>query len=178
MFYFTLVLFLFISIGCGEKKDTSSQDDIKKKELELKEKELQLKEKEMIEKKSAMLDEKEKNLKQSTIEKNRLNLTGSYSGSIKDGTSWQIFINNFDGENFKGFDIVFWSTHPNGFKTNFTGSFNKSTNEIIIYEDSRAKGSGKFVGKVSDDGNSMSGDWFRYTDKGSFTWNLTRITGE
>jgi hypothetical protein len=102
-------------------------------------------------------------------------LTGTYKGTIKDGTLWYVYILNSDGNSFDGYNVIFWKNKPNGFKTGFTGTFDSQTNQVIMYEDRNAKGSGKFTGTVSDNGNTMHGGWFRYTDKGSFTWNLERL---
>lgn len=170
-----IILLLFFS-ACNKNDNKESSDDLKKKELELKEKELQLKEKELLDKKETELKEKEKQIEQKTQSKDskKINLKGDYQGSIKDGTLWYVFITSFDGSNFKGHNIVYWKTTPNGFKTNFTGTFDSQTNQVIMYEDKNAKGSGKFIGTVSDNGNTMHGDWFRYTDNGSFTWDLER----
>lgn len=44
---FSLLLMVSVLTSCGNKKSTSSTDDLKKKELELKEKELNLKEEEL-----------------------------------------------------------------------------------------------------------------------------------
>lgn len=106
--------------------------------------------------------------------KNEFNLSGSYWGSIKDGTRWYQFITNFDGKNFSGYNQIYWKKYPDGYKTNFNGEYHSDTRQIIIYEDRNTKGAGKFIGTVSDDGRKMSGDWYRYSDNGSFTWNLEK----
>jgi hypothetical protein len=179
-FIVTILFLLFIVSGCNKNDNKETSDDLKKKELELKEKELQLKEKEMMEKKEAELKEKEKQIdqKSQTKERNNFDLSGSYWGSIKDGTRWYVYISSFDGKNLKGYNRVYWKTTPDGFKTNFTGTFDSQSNQIIINEDRNAKGSGKFIGTVSQNGNTMHGDWYRYTDNGSFTWNLERSDEE
>jgi len=176
--YFILLLSLiFLLTSCNKNDNKESTDDLKKKELELKEKELQLKEKELLDKKESELKEKEKQIEHKTQTKNKVDLSGSYWGSIKDGTRWYVFISGFDGYSFKGYNTVYWKTTPDGFKTNFTGTYDSQTGQVIMLEDRNAKGSGKFTGTVSDNGNSMHGDWYRYTDNGSFTWNLKK-TGE
>jgi hypothetical protein len=163
----------FLSCNKNDEKSASS-NDLKKKELELKEKELQLKEKEMMDKKEAELNEKEKQLGQKPV-RNNIDLAGTYDGTIKDGTNWYVVISGFDGKSFKGYNEVFWKSTPDGYKTNFKGTYDEDTKEIIMYEDKYMKGSGKFIGTVSSDGNKMSGTWFRYSDNGSFTWELERI---
>jgi hypothetical protein len=175
-FLIILIALSFMVSGCNKNDNKQTTDDLKKKELELKEKELQLKEKEMLEKKEAELKEKEKQIDQQNQSKDikKINLKGDYQGSIKDGTKWYVYITSFDGSNFKGYNVVYWKTTPDGFKTNFTGTYDSQFNKIIMLEDRNAKGSGKFIGTVSDNGNTMHGDWFRYTDNGSFTWNLER----
>jgi hypothetical protein len=106
-------------------------------------------------------------------EKN-IDLNGTYNGSIKDGTRWYVYIFEFDGKNFSGHNQIFWKKYPDGFNTNFTGTYDSKTGQIIMYEDRNAKGSGKFTGTVSENGKIMSGDWHRYSDNGSFTWNLKK----
>jgi hypothetical protein len=47
---------------------------------------------------------------------------------------------------------------------------------IFIYEneDKNTIGSVKFVNFVSDYGNNMTGNWYRYSDNCAFTWNLEK----
>lgn len=169
-----IIIFLasvsFLSCNKNDEKGASS-DDLKKKELELKEKELELKEKELMNKKETELKEKER---EQIPDRNNIDLSGTYGGTIKDGTDWYVVISGFDGNSFKGYNEVFWKSTPDGYRTNFEGTFDKYTNEVIMYEDKKTKGSGKFIGTVSSDGNKMSGTWYRYTDNGSFTWELER----
>jgi hypothetical protein len=178
-----IVLIIFIAlftISCNKTDKQNDSDNLKKKELELKEKELQLKEKEMLDKKETELKEKEKQIEQKSQvnEKKKYDISGPYWGSIKDGTRWYVYISNFNGDNFNGFDIVYWKSTPDGFKTKFNGTYDSQSGQVIIYEDKNAKGSGKFIGTVSDNGNKMNGDWYRYTDNGSFTWNLEKSNEE
>ncbi|MFZ4592403.1 MAG: toll/interleukin-1 receptor domain-containing protein, partial [Ignavibacteria bacterium] len=135
--------------------------------------------KESVDRKSEELDPG--GLKQSfNTDKNeaqnfKINLLGKYSGSIKDGTKWYVYINDFEGSSIKGYNEVYWKKTPNGFKTNFTGTYEPLTRKITMLEDINAKGSGKFVGTVSVDGRTIMGDWHRYTDNNSFTWNLNKV---
>jgi len=178
-----IIVCLLNITGCQNKDDTNTLSQ-KEQELKLKEKELQVKEREMLDKKEAELNAKEKEIQKSTSsgqnenKKSGINLEGSYSGSIKDGTRWFVSIKKFDGINFSGYNEVYWEKTPQGYKTNFSGTYDASTKEIIMNEDKKAKGSGKFIGKVSVDGKNLSGDWFRYTDGNSFTWNLEKLLGE
>ena len=168
-----IVIFLFSSCSNKEDQNTSQNNDLKKKELELKEKELQLKEKEMMNKQESELKENEKQIDQQTSRK-KADLLGTFEGTIKDGTNWFIVISKYNGRGFSGFNKVYWKSTPEGYKTDFVGTYDNSTNEIIMYEDKNMKGSGKFVGTLSSDANSISGTWYRYTDNGSFTWQLQR----
>jgi hypothetical protein len=178
LFKFSLLLIpvflLIFIIGCGKKESENiSTDELKKKELELKEKELNLKEKEMLDKKESELKEKEQKIDK--FSHNKLtDINGTYEGTIKNGTSWFVIIKDFDGSNFNGYDIVYWKTTPNGYRTSFHGTYDNNTKEIIIYEDKNIKGSGKFIGNVSADHEKMSGTWYRYSDGGSFTWELSK----
>lgn len=182
-FVTAITVFLFSVLLLVSSCQNKSTDEIslREKELELKEKELAIKEREALEQKQKELEEKVKELESSREvqppirkEISGVNLNGTYSGSIKDGTLWYVYIRNFDGTNFTGSNNIYWPKSPNGYKTNFTGTYNSNTGEIIMYEDRNAKGAGKFIGKVFDNGGSMSGTWYRYSDGGSFTWNLGR----
>lgn len=162
-----LIYFLFINKN--NKVDSSpdqkiSESDSKRMELELKEKELAKREKELQSKNTPSGD--------NTASNNQINLLGSYWGSIKDGTKWYVNFTSFDGKNLSGYNVIYWKTTPEGFQTSFIGTYNSSNQEILMFEDKNAKGSGKFIGKVSNDGKTLSGNWYRYKDNGSFTWDL------
>lgn len=160
-------------------KDTTDSNEESKKDLELKEKELALKEKDIKLKEEELLRKREENIERKENELNQMkkyeiNLEGEYSGSIRDGTYWTMIINNFDGKNFTGYNIVYWEKHPDGMRTNCTGEYNLSDKTITIYEDRSTYGSGTFYGTVSSDGNNISGTWYRYSDGGSYLWNLRK----
>lgn len=176
MIFLTILIFLVLS-SCKESKNTedvSKKDiELKEKELALKEKDIKIKEEELLRKREESIEKKEKELSQ---EKNTyVNIEGKYDGSIKDGTYWVVYINNFNGRNFNGYNVIYWEKSPEGMRTNFSGKFNPSDNTITIYENRNAKGSGTFYGKVSSDEKTISGTWYRYSDGGSFTWNLNKI---
>lgn len=171
-----LILSLFL-FSCGKNQQSqndvssnnnqnskSQEDSLKKRELELKQKELELKEKELN------LKEKDK----STDKLRNINITGKWIGTIKDGTKWEVYFTSQYLKEFDGYSTIYWSNHPEGFVTRFAGTVENDNSKIIIYEDRNAKGSGKFEGTISSDGNSMTGIWHRYSDNGSFTWNLSR----
>lgn len=130
-----------------------------------------------MDKKEAELKEREKKMEQKSTEK-KINLAGSYYGTIKDGTNWYVYISAFDGFNISGYNKVYWKTTPEGYKTVFRGTYDNLTGEIIMLEDKNTKGSGKFMGTVSADGNKISGEWHRYSDNGAFTWNLEKSDEE
>lgn len=106
----------------------------------------------------------------------KININGHYRGTIKDGTSWEVEIFGFDGENFNGNNTIYWSfvKNPGGMISTFNGKFNKSDGTIEMYEDPSGKKTGKFIGKVSQDGVNVTGNWYRYSDNGSYSWNLTK----
>jgi len=166
---------LFMS--CNKDNETYKQ-----KELDLKEKELQLKEREMNEGKNRQhtnTDGIQKNPKlNSARDFSSVNLNGDYYGAIKDGTNWFVSITSFDGKNFSGYNIIYWENHPEGYKAYFTGTFNNSSREIMIFEDKTIKNSGMFTGNVSFDGITLNGDWRRYSDNRSYTWNLVKTNDE
>lgn len=171
-----LIIFVLILSSCKENKNLEESGrkdlDLKEKELALKEKDIKLKEEELLRKREENIEKKEK--EQSFKKDTDIRLEGKYEGSIKDGTYWAAYFFNFNGRNFTGYNIVYWENHPEGFKTNFSGEFNSDNNSVIIYEDRNAKGAGTFNGTVSPDGNRINGSWYRYSDGGSYMWNLKK----
>lgn len=160
-----LAYFVFIYKGDKINSTTESnvsESDQKRIELELKEKELNQRENKL---------KSNNSLSQQNLI-SQINLLGSYVGSIKDGTQWYVNFTSFDGRNLSGYNVIYWKSSPEGFQTSFIGTYDPSTKEILMFEDKNAKGAGKFIGKVSSDGNSLSGNWYRYKDNGSFTWDL------
>ena len=105
---------------------------------------------------------------------NNVKLNGKYIGTIKDGTIWETFIYDFDGNSFIGYNIIYWEKSSEGLKASFTGIFNSTNGKIEMYEDRNVKGAGKFIGIITDDGSYMDGTWTRYSDGGSYQWNLKR----
>lgn len=104
-----------------------------------------------------------------------LNPTGKYYGTIKDGTRWEVEIYDFNGTSFKGWNTIYWSFRPpTGLTSSFEGVYDFNTGEIKMYEDMSGKKTGKFIGKFSNDGNSISGDFIRYVDNGTYSFNLNR----
>ncbi|CAN5384680.1 hypothetical protein BH10BAC5_BH10BAC5_25700 [soil metagenome] len=91
-----------------------------------------------------------------------------------DGTYWNLSISSYDGINISGYSIIYWQSHPEGKRADFTGTFNNASKEIVLFEDKGVKGAGMFSGTVSDGGRKMSGDWRRYTDNGTYLWDLTK----
>lgn len=179
-YQFMIFLTILIFIAVSSCKDNNNLNDDAKKDLELKEKELALKEKDIKLKEEDLLRKREENIekkeKELSQDKNtNVNIDGKYDGSIKDGTYWVVYINNFNGRNFNGYNVIYWEKYPEGMRTNFSGEFNASDNTITIYEERNTKGSGTFYGKVSSDEKNINGTWYRYSDGGSFTWNLTKV---
>jgi len=107
-----------------------------------------------------------------------IELNGYYKGTIKDGTQWAVSISDFDGKNFKGYDIIYWKSTPEGIKANLTGTFNDEKNEILMLEDINIKGAGKFIGTISENGKIMNGSFFRYSDNDSYDWSLVKSNRE
>ena len=105
-----------------------------------------------------------------------LNISGNYEGTIKDGTFWTLNIYGFDGNSFNGSNTIFWSfvKNPNGLTAPFTGKYDKNTGAIEMSEDVTGKKTGKFIGNVSKDGKTITGSWYRYSDNGSYNWNLAK----
>lgn len=101
----------------------------------------------------------------------QIDLTGIYEGTINN-SRWELGITNFDGKSITGYNTSYWS----GSKTvraSITGTYNAETGDIALFEES-GKGSGKFTGKVYDNGRKLSGDWYRYSDNGHFSWSAER----
>lgn len=190
IFKYIIIGITVISVsGCSKIVDRFKSSETEKKsteetDLQRKEKELDLREKELALEREKLNIDLEKNTEQQ-IEKPQKeefksnvdlrNFATLWFGSIKDGTSWEVTIVDFDGKNFRGRNTIYWKSSPDGFSTNFTGTVDKLTREVVMYEDKKARGSGKFVGKINSQGNRMSGTWTRYSDGGSFSWNLERM---
>lgn len=176
MIFLAMLVLLFVT-SCKESNNINEQSkkdiELKEKELALKEKDIKLKEEDLLRKREENIEKKEKEL--SKEKSSYVNIEGKYDGSIKDGTYWFVYINNINGRNFNGYNVIYWKKSPEGMRTNFSGEFNSSDNSITIYEDKNSKGSGTFYGKVSSDEKTISGTWYRYSDGGSFTWNLTKV---
>lgn len=106
----------------------------------------------------------------------KVNLIGFYEGTIKDGTRWIVKINSMNGSSISGYNTVYWqSKGASGLSSDFSGTYNSETGEIIMYE-AQGKGSGKFTGTVYNNGAKMDGHWERYSDGGTFNWNLSKST--
>ena len=159
--YISVVFFALFLFSCNNKSDESLK--LKEKELDLKQQEIDLENKK--------LETQNQNGDNQNI--NEINLEGLWIGTIKDGTYWTLEIKKYGGDKFNGVNIIYWEKYPEGYKTNFSGTLN-SNKEIIMYEDRNTKGSGKFVGNVSNDGKFMSGEWYRYSDNGTFNWSLKK----
>lgn len=123
-------------------------------------------------------EQKEKQITPPVDNSAKTNINGTYWGTIKDGTRFYLYISNFDGKNFNGFNKIYWKKYPDGLKTNYTGTYDYKTKQIEMLEDPDAKGAGKFIGTVSESGSSIHGTWYRYSDNGSFTWNLEKSDEE
>ncbi len=191
--YILIPLMLFSLIGCGKiinklknpdnktENDKAIQEDLKnkEKELELKERELALEKERMNLEREKATEESSDQIQNNTEKKgpaiNLKDFATLWFGTIKDGTSWEASIIDFDGHNFRGRNTVYWKSTPEGFSTNFTGTVDEVTGEVIMYEDKNAKGSGKFVGTINQKGTRMSGIWTRYSDGVTFKWNLEKM---
>lgn len=105
-------------------------------------------------------------------------LNGKYEGTIKDGTRWKVNIYGFDGRNFEGSNTIYWASKgAGGLTTTFYGTYDNATGEIIMNE-SEGKGSGRFTGRLTENGKNMQGTWSRYSDGGTFSWNLSKGTSQ
>ena len=127
---------------------------------------------EKISQSNQKITEEEKNKNAVNVE-----LNGNYEGTIKDGTKWKVNIYGFDGRNFEGSNTIYWASKgPSGLTTTFYGTYDNATGEIIMNE-SEGKGSGRFTGRLTENGMNMQGIWSRYSDGGSFSWNLSKDKG-
>jgi len=180
--HYLIIAFLFLQFtGCGKiidklknnnsKSDKTEQSDLEKreKEIELKERELALeKEKQALENQKSDVLESEntqsgepESTQRKVTKVNLRDFATMWWGTIRDGTNWEVSIVSFDGKTFKGRNTIYWKTNPDGFSTNFSGTVNDETGEVVMYEDKNAKGSGKFSGTINKSGNRMSGSWSR-----------------
>lgn len=114
--------------------------------------------------------------KQKENQCSKFELNGKYSGTIKDGTRWEVEIYGFNGKEFKGVNTIYWSfvKNINGLTSPFIGEYNKDNCLITMYEDPSGRKTGKFVGNISEDGKSIEGDFYRYSDNGSYSFKLTK----
>jgi serine/threonine protein kinase len=104
-----------------------------------------------------------------------ITLTGFYEGTIKDGTRWTLYISTYDGKNISGNNTTYWATSKSGsVSATFTGTYDKTTNQIIMDETTGGPGAGRFVGTVYESGKKMEGTWTRYRNNETFTWNLIK----
>ncbi len=102
---------------------------------------------------------------------NRHKLSGNYVGTFE-GKKFEIVIRKFDGKNLSGYNIAYWTDPP--FRTNMTGTFDKSTGEIILYEEKNEKGTGIFEGTLSTDEKTMKGTYSPVTSKQIFKWSVSK----
>ncbi len=117
----------------------------------------------------------ESNTKKSTQTKQNTyyKLNGSYTGTIKDGTKWVLYIRDFDGTNFEGYNTTYWNSRgKDGLTAPIKGYLDKNNNKIIMDETSGGNKAGRFEGNIYEDGNKIEGIWTRYSDGGSFNWTL------
>lgn len=194
--HYLIIVFLFLQFtGCGKiidkfKNNNSKSDKTEQSNLEKREKEIELKERELaLEKEKRELENQKSGVQESDNTQStkpegterkvsKINLRDfatMWFGTIRDGSDWEVSIVSFDGKNFKGRNTIYWKTTPDGFSTNFSGTVNDETGEVVMYEDKNAKGSGKFTGNINKSGNRMSGSWSRYSDGTVFNWNLEKM---
>lgn len=174
------IVLLWMFLADKDKNTSASDSDASgKNKSDLNVKGTELKDMESTENKESVTKEKNEqqnmsgrtNIKESNV---NIDLKGNYSGTIKDGTRWNLSIDFFDGENISGSNVIYWAKYPEGFYTKFTGRYEPSGSRITLYEDINVKGAGVFNGTVSADGLIMSGEWRRNSDGGVYLWNLRR----
>lgn len=111
-------------------------------------------------------------IEQDTAKTKKIEINGVYEGYAKDKKMYLI-INNFDGKKFYGYSVIYWNP-TKGVKAEFDGYYDESKDIIYINESSSIKGSGKFEGKLKK--NRLEGNWYRYSDNGSYNWKLQKVT--
>ena len=159
-----VISLLLITYGCNKKNDEI---------LKLKEKELEIRQQELELEKKKLEAQNPNNNQESNLNVLNINLNGVWNGTIKDGSYWKVEINKFDGKNFEGVNIIYWKEYPEGYRAIFTGTMD-SRGEIIMYGDINIKRAGKYIGRISNNGDQMDGQWYRYSDNGSFNWSQKR----
>lgn len=100
------------------------------------------------------------------------NFSGYYQGTAKD-VRMELNIENFDGKNFSGYNIIFWKPGK-GLRADFKGKYDKETRKVLMTESEDIKGAGYFDGYYYPAENKIEGDWFRYSDNGSYKWILQK----
>jgi len=104
----------------------------------------------------------------------KYDLVGTWSGIFSDKTMTMV-IESFDSSTVKGYDKVKWTDSSEPQNVPFRGTFDLISGSIELEEQGESFGIGKFVGKISSDGNSMSGTWTR--SKGpaqTFSWSVRK----
>jgi|GEM_PF-3413756 hypothetical protein len=180
---FKLVLVLFLMLGmmsCQKKSEDDVTDKIKRdsvaKSLEEQKQNLENKEKQLQMETENLKIQKARNDSILAVT-DKINLSGFWSGSLDDGTPFDLTITDFDGKNFKGSDQIFAdSTDRNKFA--ITGTFDPKTKEIIINEDKNKKGSGKHIAKLDANLTGIKGSWEQYSGTKKMKWELKRAAKE
>jgi len=103
------------------------------------------------------------------------NLVGTWEG-LFDDKPIQTFIQSQDGLNLIGYNEITWSSYTS--TTPFKGTLDTKNNTITLEEQGGSFGSGKFMGKLSSDRQSITGKWERYKAGQTYNWSVkfTSIT--
>lgn len=90
----------------------------------------------------------------------KYDLKGIWTGTFSDKKFTMIF-ESINGSSVIGYDKVKWTENSEPEKVPFRGTFNQINGIIDINEQGDSFGIGKFTGKISSDGKSISGTWTR-----------------
>jgi hypothetical protein len=104
----------------------------------------------------------------------KYDLIGTWFGTFSD-KPLTIIIESNDSSNINGYDKVKWNENLEPTEVPLRGTFDSVTGSIELQEQGEGFGIGKFTGKVSSEGNTISGTWTRIKGpEQTFEWTVMK----
>jgi len=126
-------------------------------------------------KKENAVNETEKKIPVDTVKQDVYSdIIGFYKGTAKDKTPMELTIEKALSGDISGHNAISWNP-ANPLRAAFIGRYDKDKKKVLLYEDNNVKGAGYFTGDVKDNGTLIDGEWFRYSDNGSYKWILYKV---
>lgn len=114
------------------------------------------------------------NEKKVPVQKNAAEkIVGYYKGIAKNDTPMELTIERVFNNEVFGYNIISWNINK-PLRSDFIGVYDSLSNRITINEDNSVKGAGYFEGFFLENGSSLEGTWYRYSDNGSYKWSLKK----